>query len=39
MGCRRGSSKTDIYSDTSLPQEIRKTHINKLTLHLEEIEQ
>ena len=36
MGCSKSSSKRDVYSNTSLPQEIRK--INNLTLHLKQLE-
>ena len=38
MGCRKSSSKREVYSYTSLPQETRKSQINNLTLHLKELE-
>ena len=38
MGCSKSSSKTEVYSYTSLPQETRKTQINNPTLHLKELE-
>ena len=38
MGCSKSSSKRDVYSNTSLPQESRKISINNLTLHLKELE-
>ena len=37
MGCSKSSSKREVYSNTSLPQEIRKIS-NNLTLHLKEQE-
>ena len=37
MGCSKSSSKREVYSDTGLPQETRKTS-NNLTLHLKELE-
>ena len=37
MGCRKNSSKTEVYSNTSLPQETRKIS-NNLTLHLKQLE-
>ena len=39
MGCSKSSSKREVYSYTSLPQETRKTQINNLTLHLKELEE
>ena len=38
MGCSKSSSKRDVYSDTMLPQETRKTLIDNLTLHLKQLE-
>ena len=37
MGCSKSSSKREVYSYTSLPQETRKIS-NNLTLHLKELE-
>ena len=37
MGCSKSSSKREVYSYTSLPQETRKVSIN-LILHLKELE-
>ena len=37
MGCSKRSSKREVYSYTSLPQETRKIS-NSLTLHLKEVE-
>ena len=37
MGCSKSSSKREVYSNTSLPQETRKIS-NNLTLHLKELE-
>ena len=37
VGCSKSSSKREVYSYTSLPQEIRKIS-NNLTLHLKELE-
>ena len=37
MGCSKNSSKREVYSYTSLPQETRKIS-NNLTLHLKEQE-
>ena len=37
MGHSKGSSKREVYSDTSLPQETRKIS-NNLTLHLKELQ-
>ena len=34
MGCSKSSSKREVYSNTILPQEIKKSQINNLTLHL-----
>ena len=36
MGCSKSSSKREVYSYTSLPQETRKNS-NNLTLHLKEL--
>ena len=38
MGLSKSSSKTEVYSDTGLPQETRKIQINNLTYHLKELE-
>ena len=38
MGCSKNSSNREVYSNTSLPQETRKSQINNLTLHLKELE-
>ena len=37
MGCSKSSSKRELYSYTSLPQETRKIS-NNLNLHLKELE-
>ena len=37
MGCSKSSSKREVYSNTSLPQETRKISKN-LTLHLKQLE-
>ena len=37
MGCSKSSSKREVYSYKSLPQETRKIS-NNLTLHLKELE-
>ena len=37
MGCSKSSSKREVYSYTSLPQETRKIS-NNLSLHLKELE-
>ena len=37
MGCSKSSSKREVYSNTILPQETRKTS-NNLTLHLKQLE-
>ena len=38
MGCNKSSSKSEVYSNTILPQETRKTSIDNLTLHLKQLE-
>ena len=38
MGCSKSSSKREVYSNTSLPQETRKSQINNLTLHLKQLQ-
>ena len=38
MGCSKSSSKREVYSYTSLPQDQEKSQINNLTLHLKELE-
>ena len=38
MGCSKSSSKREVYSYTSLPQETRKSQVNNLTLHVKELE-
>ena len=37
MGCSKSSSKREVYSNTILPQETRKT-LNRLTLHVKQEE-
>ena len=37
MGCSKSSSKREVYSNTILPQETRKTS-NNLTFHLKQLE-
>ena len=37
MGCNKSSGKREVYSNTSLPQEIREIS-NNLTLHLKQLE-
>ena len=37
MGYGKSSSKREVYSNTSLPQEIRKSSINELTLHVKQL--
>ena len=38
MRCRKSSNKTEVYRNTILPQETRKSEINHLTLHLQQLE-
>ena len=38
IGCSKSRSKRKVYSDIGLPQETRKTHINNLISHLQELE-
>ena len=38
MGCRKSSSKREVYSNKILPQETRKSQITNLTLHLKQLE-
>ena len=38
MGCSKSSSKREVYSYTSLPQETRNISKNNLTLHLKQLE-
>ena len=38
VGCSKSSSKREVYSNTSLPQETRKFQLNNLTIHLKELE-
>ena len=38
MGCSKSNSKREVYSNTILPQETRKTQINNLNLHLKQLE-
>ena len=38
MGCSKNSPKREAYSNTILPQEIRKTSNRCLTLHLKQLE-
>ena len=38
MGHCKSSAKGKVNSNTSLPQETRKSQVNNLTLHLEQLE-
>ena len=38
MGCSKSSSKREVYSNTILPQETKKSQINNLNLHLKQLE-
>ena len=38
MGCSKSSSNREVYSNTILPQEIRKISAKNLTLHLKQLE-
>ena len=38
MRCNKSSSKRKVYVNTILPQETRKSQINNLTLHLNQLE-
>ena len=38
MGGSKSSSKREVYSNTILPQETRKSKINNLTLQLKQLE-
>ena len=38
MGCSKSSFKREVYTNTILPQEIRKSQLNNLTLHLKQLE-
>ena len=38
MGCSKSSSKREVYSNTILPQETRKTSNRNVTLHLKQLE-
>ena len=38
MGCSKSSSKREVYSNTILPQETRKTSNRQPTLHLKTLE-
>ena len=38
MGCNKSSSKREVYSNTILHQERKKSQINNLTLHVKELE-
>ena len=38
MGCSKSSPKREVYSNTLLPQEIRKHGIDNLTLYLKQLE-
>ena len=38
MGCSKSSSKREVYSNTSLPQDTRKTSNKQSNLHLKELE-
>ena len=37
MGHYKGSTKGKVHSNTSIPQETRKSQINNLTLHLKQL--
>ena len=37
MGCSKSSSQREVYSNTSPPQETRKSSNKKLTLHLKQL--
>ena len=37
MRCSKSSSKREVYSDTSLPQETRNSQIKNQTLHIKEL--
>ena len=39
MGHRKSSPEKEVYSDTGLPQKNRKSQINNLTIHLQELEE
>ena len=38
MGLSKSSAKGKVHSNTSIPKETRKKSINKLTLHLKQLE-
>ena len=38
MGCSKSCTKSEVYSNTSPPQETEKAHVNNLTLHLKQLE-
>ena len=38
MGHNKSSSKKEVYSNTILPQETRKITVNKLMLHIKQLE-
>ena len=38
MGCSKSSFKREVYSNTVLAQETRKSQINNITLHLKQLE-
>ena len=38
MGCSKSSSKKEVYSNTILPQETRKISVNKLMLHIKQLD-
>ena len=38
MGCNKRTSKWEVYSNTILPQETRKISVNKLMLHIKQLE-
>ena len=38
MGHNKSSSKKEVYSNTILPQETRKISVNKLMLHIKQLE-
>ena len=39
MGYSKGSPEREVYSDTGLPKKIKTAQINKLTIHLQELEE
>ena len=39
LGHSKGSPEREVYSDTGLPKKIKTAQINKLTIHLQELEE